>query len=242
MGYRTSERLPLIAASPDNSGLYQDLFTEASKRVGCELNIVRLPKQRILAGLESGMIDFYPGFTYTSSRSKFTYFIPNGLTLSTRVISHTDSKEILKKEDMQGGIMLRANGGPSFGMEKYGVTMTTIENLDLPRAIAMIEQKRVDYYMYFSSTIKYYLKTHPTNKIKLNPCCGAPEEMFLGFSRYSPHYSETSNSAYNTKQPLSPNNLPYVITPDSMPDRLHKAINELREEGFIEGLVKQYYD
>lgn len=43
--------------------------------------------------------------------------------------------------------MLRANGGPNFGMKQYNISVATIENLDLPRAINMIEQNRADYYM-----------------------------------------------------------------------------------------------
>ena len=52
MGYRTSERQPLIARAPDNNGLYKELYTKAAHKIGCSLEVKRLPKKRILRLLQ----------------------------------------------------------------------------------------------------------------------------------------------------------------------------------------------
>jgi hypothetical protein len=48
IGYRTNERPPNIARAPDNSGLYLDLYQKAAEMVGCELQVVRLPKNKVI--------------------------------------------------------------------------------------------------------------------------------------------------------------------------------------------------
>ena len=69
MGYRTNARLPLIAAAPDNRGVYNKIYATAAQQIGCSLRIVRKPKKRILKDLQDGLIDFYPGFDFTPELS-----------------------------------------------------------------------------------------------------------------------------------------------------------------------------
>jgi len=74
MGYRTNERAPLIAKAPNNQGLYFDLFSLAAKKVGCQLQVVRKPKKRILKMMRNGEVDFYPGFNFSLKRAKNSFF------------------------------------------------------------------------------------------------------------------------------------------------------------------------
>ncbi len=48
MGYKTTQKAPYINQAPDNNGLYYELYSEAAKRIGAELKIVRMPKVHIL--------------------------------------------------------------------------------------------------------------------------------------------------------------------------------------------------
>ena len=45
MAYKEGDKIPLIAKMPDNSGAYFDLFDTAAKKIGCRLEVVRLPKK-----------------------------------------------------------------------------------------------------------------------------------------------------------------------------------------------------
>ncbi|WP_415885319.1 substrate-binding periplasmic protein [Neptuniibacter sp. QD37_6] len=242
MGYRTSERMPLIQKAPDNSGLYNDLYSKASSLIGCKLEVIRLQKKRILHAMQEGIIDFYPGFNFSLDRQPYTFYIQNGLTTSLKVISHIKSPEVNHIEDMRGHSMLAANGNPTFGAASHEITIRVIENLDLPRALEMLEQERADYYLYQSNTIRYYLKKYPNTKIKLHPCCSAEEPMYLGFSKLSPHYQRVDNPNYKSNLPLSINNDPDILIPDSLPHKLQEALKFLDDSGFIDQLEKKYYE
>lgn len=242
MGYRTSERMPLIQKAPDNSGLYKDLYSKASSLINCTLKIKRLPKKRILYAMQNGTIDFYPGFNFSLERQLYTFYIPNGLTTGLQVISLDKSPEIKNLEDMKGRTMLIPNGSPTFGAEEKGVIVVVVENLDLPRAIEMLEQGRADYFHYQSDTIRYYLKKYPHTQIKRHPCCSSAEPMYLGFSRFSQHYQHTENPNYKPSSAITINNDPDKLLPDSLPHKLQMALQFLDETGFIDQLEKKYYE
>ena len=102
MGFRTTERLPLIDKAPFNNGLYWELYSRAIESIGCRLEVVRAPKNRILKKLENGEIDFYPGFVFNSDRANYTYFIQSGLPSGEMGISHLDVPEITDKSQLAG--------------------------------------------------------------------------------------------------------------------------------------------
>lgn len=145
-------------------------------------------------------------------------------------------------DEMRGRSMLVPNGSPTFGAAEKGIIVVMVENLDLSRAINMLEQERADYYQYQSDTIKYHLKKHPNPKIKTHPCCSAEEPMYLGFSKFSPHYQRKDNPKYKNDLALAITNEPDQLMEDSVPYRLQKVLKHLNESGFITELEKKYYE
>ncbi|WP_250655063.1 hypothetical protein [Alkalimarinus coralli] len=79
MTYKDVGKPDYMAPSPNNSGLYKALYSEAAKRVGCKLVIKRFPKKRTLRQLQSGKIDIYPSTGFDEKRSLFLFYTPNGL-------------------------------------------------------------------------------------------------------------------------------------------------------------------
>ena len=94
MGYNASAKNPLIAAAPDNSGAYIDLYRRLAQKIGHELKIVRYPKKRVYQLMQEGKIDFYPGMKFKPDRAAFAYFIPNGLPTGRTGISRLDMPEV----------------------------------------------------------------------------------------------------------------------------------------------------
>lgn len=243
MGYRTTARLPNIEAKPSNKGVYQDLYTEAAKRIGCKLEIHRLPKKRVLRDLGRGTLDFYPGLTFTEDRSLYILFFANGLPSADIGLTRVEVPEIKSFYDLKGKTVLRAYGGSSVDADKYGVTLKTPPELSFEKAIEYILNKNADFYEDEIGTLSYYLKSHPRAKelkFHLN-CCGGLTELTVGFSRASPHLKEEVNPDYDPKKELAYNNFPKRLAERSTAYRFQKALNELKEEGFTNNLFQQYY-
>ena len=65
--------------APDSSGLYLDLMSRAAEKIGFEIEIVRLPKNRTYKMLEIGEADLYASGEFRDYRSDFLFFFNNGL-------------------------------------------------------------------------------------------------------------------------------------------------------------------
>jgi len=244
MGYRTSERLPLIGNAPNNSGLYFDLYSAAAKKINVELKIIRLPKKRILNKIKDGLIDFYPGLTFTYKRSQFAYYLENGLKGGDVGISLIDFPLIEKLSQLKGKRVLTALGGPDEYLLSNikGIKLNKVSQLSLKKAIALLRLKRDEFYVYNVSSIKYYLKINNINDIKLHPnCCGGEKPMYLGFSRNSKHYKEIKNPNFDKNKPISITNLPTLISKESLAYKFYKALHEMKESGEINEIVNKYY-
>lgn len=214
MGYRTTARLPNIEAKPSNKGVYQDLYREAAKRINCTLEIYRLPKKRILRDLGRGTFDFYPGLSFREERSLSIFFFANGLPSADIGLTRIEVPEINSMHDLKGKVVLRAFGGPSVDVDKYGVILKTPPELSFEKAIDFILNKNADFYQDEIGTLSYYLKSHKRAdelKFHLN-CCGGLSELTVGFSRASPHLNEESNPNYDEKKELAYNNFPKQLS------------------------------
>ncbi len=191
MGYRTNERAPLIMSAPDNSGLYLELYSEAAKRLGCQLQVVRAPKNRILRGLMDGNVDFYPGFVYSRSRAQYAFFIDNGLPGGQAGLSHQSMPEVTDLAQLRGKTVINAMGATDPVAHIADVRLIEIPELTLEKAAFLLEKGRADFYIYNSSSLAYLLRHQPDHQLKLHPkCCGGERHNHLAFSRASPHYRE----------------------------------------------------
>ncbi len=115
MGYRTTDKLPYIKESPDNSGFFEEYFGATAKMIGYKLEqIVRLPKMRVLFALEDGTVDFYPMFAFDEERSKYAVWCKNGIQQRDIAISKSTPKELHTERDIKGLTEIRALGNPDY--------------------------------------------------------------------------------------------------------------------------------
>lgn len=241
MGYRTSARLPLIESPPSNDGLYTAIFRQALKNIDCNLSIIRAPKKRILKMLADGQVDFYPGLGSSTERKKYLYFFENGLTSHTVAFSHKDTADIHHLSEMKGKILLAAIGSNLFDAEKYNIHIRYAYDLTIDSAIKLIENKRVDFYIYNKDSLKYYLNSQPNKKIKIHPCCFEPKPMHLGFSKKSKYAKSPSESALNNDKLSATIDLNQRLDKNSKAVEFKTELMKMKQRGEISRMKQQYY-
>lgn len=244
-GYRTNARVPLIAEAPDNSGLYYDIYAEAAKRMGVNLEIRREPKKRLINDMKAGTFDFYPGFTFSEERSEYAFFFPNylpgGYTIVTRddFPSYKNMKEL--KKILKTKVQLVELGGPTFSDHVSPKELHKVAELKADQALLMIKKGRADFYIYNASTIRFYIKTQKLTGLTLHDGFFPEEFMLLGFSRKSVHYNEIKNKKYNPNKPLSPGNFPVILDPKCLAAKLHQTLKEMYKDGTTQKIYDKYY-
>ena len=241
MGYRTSARLPLIAAMPSNQGLYKAIYQRAAQNINCKLVIKRAPKKRIIKLLNEGAIDFYPGYGFNQARSEFTHFFENGLTSHSVVITHRDVAKIDNLKQLENKVLLKPYGGRKSAIEERDIMVRYGQDLGIADAIKVIEKKQADFFIYNKASIDYYLAQQPNAQIKIHDCCYLAKPMHFGFSRKSKHYESSLNPNYLPEQAVSVNNVPYLVNEGSVASAFANAVKALAESGVIKQLEQQYY-
>lgn len=243
MGYRSNERLPLINKAPDNSGLYYDLYRHAAEQLGCQLKVLRGSKKRILKMLKKGIVDFYPGFNFTPERAKYTYYIENGLPGGDIGISRRDMPNITDINQLEGYTLLAALGAPQFVRQNPQINVHKVAEMTVDKAIAMINLKRGDFYIYNKSTLDFYLNKNDIKSIKVHPdCCGGVKPLYLGFSRKSEHLQERENPDYDPEKAAGVDNFPSLIEEKSLVYQLQRVLKEMKESGHTQRLYERYYN
>ena len=242
MGYRTTARDPVIAAAPDHSGLYFDLYSKAAEMVGADLAVVRAPKKRIMKGMKHGTVDFYPGFSFDAERSQFTYYIVNGLPGGYVGMSHNDLPEITDLKQMKGRVLLVALGAPDWTVGITGVKIMTTPEADLHKVVELLHARKADLYIYNRHQVEYFLKKNEIKDIKLHWGVDKKREpLFLGFSRRSKHITLAPNPAYSETNTLSVSNFPVVIDKKCLAYRFSLALKEMEESGATSTLYDKYF-
>jgi len=243
MGYRTNERLPLINKQPDNSGLYSHLYGLVAQILGCELNILRGPKKRILKMLKKGQIDFYPGFNFTVKRAKHYYYIENGLPGGDIGISRSDLPDITEIRQLKGQVLLSALGAADFVRGEEGIKVHKVREMTIAKAISLLKRKRGDFYIYNKSTLEYYLSRNKISDIKIHPdCCGGNQPLYLAFSRKSSHYEEIPNPDFDPEKLVTEKNFPVLLSPNSLAYQFREVLESLKKSGKIDEIYKHYYN
>lgn len=245
MGYRTTEKLPYIGENSDNSGFYFDLYNEAAKRIGYTLEVVRLPKVRVLQELEKGTIDFYPGFSFDEERAKYAYWIPIGYKQKDIAISLNSLKDLKTNADIEGLNYLVALGNPDYlqGFNLSKVNISTVPELDVERAIKLLREKRYDFYIYEEDTLLYYLNKNKIKGLKFHPNLLKDKEYaaYMGFSVNSPLWDGEHNPKYIPKEKISVDNFPIKPKKSSVPYLLNEAFNSMEKDGFTNKLREKYF-
>lgn len=243
MGYRTSERLPLIN-NEDNEGLYKDLYTEAFRRMGYELEIVRLPKVRVLLELEKGTIDFYPGFTFTNGRAKYIFYIENGMYNEDVILTRAELYNINSLEDLIGLRYARPLGGPEYFDDEFIENFIVAEypELTIEQIINLLLYNRADFLLYDYDSLRYYINKNDIVGLKFHrEVLDRKKPMYLGFSQNSKYFKGEDNEEYDKNLPMSPDNFPIKLVEGTMLEELKETLLEMKQDGFTDNLVKTYY-
>lgn len=230
MGYQKKAKPPLINKAPDNTGLYLEIYAQAAQEINCDLNVVRLPKRRVLQDMKQGWIDFYPGMKFTDGRSIYVHFIPNGLTTGRVGISRTSMPLISDKKNLSGYAVLIALGGINYVKEVHGIKVHQVLNLDIEKAAKMLILERGDFFATDPFVVDSFLKNTQDTTFKKHPnCCGGIKPMHIGFSKKSKYIKEKNNPNYNQDLPLSINNYPTFIEKDSTAYKFGEAVRRLAQ-------------
>lgn len=239
MGYRTTRRPPFIAGAPDNTGLYKELYETAAAKMGCKLTIVRSSKSRILAKLEAGDIDFYPGLTPSIERAKYLHFLANGLVDGYMGLSHQDLPEITHYSQLSGKILLIAKGGPNQVPKSVQVIIKEPPELSVVMAAEMLDQKKADFYIYNFTSLIEFIKQNKDLKIKLHRhCCGEFQPMQLGFSLKSAKIKTKPNETLNTRYPYNNQQL----DGQSTARLLKETLAEMAQDGTTAGIFYKHFN
>ncbi len=252
MVYKEGGKEPLIKEMPNNDGVYKDLFSEAAARIGCKLDISRLPKIRLMKMLKSGASDFYPGSSFSNKRATYLYYVPNGLLTAEYGITNKGIPELKSYEDLKKHSItwLMENESSKFEKaEKYQVMIGKRNYLNLVFVSKYITRAKDHNYFYVADKeiVDYFPQRVGKSLDELGlkvhkKCCKGIKPMYLGFSKKSSHYSEIKNTAYDDARPLSPENVPVSMHSDSIVYKLGKALSNMQKEGRVDEIYQRWFD
>jgi hypothetical protein len=252
MVYKEGGKEPLIKEMPNNEGVYNDLFSEAAARIGCKLEISRFPKIRLMRMLESGESDFYPGSSFSNKRATYLYYVPNGLLTAEYGITNKGIPELKSYEDLKKHSitwLMENESSKIEKAEKYQVMIGKRNYLNLVFVSKYITRAKDHNYFYVADKeiVDYFPQRVGKSLDELGlkvhkKCCEGIKPMYLGFSKKSAHYREIKNTDYDDEKPLSPENVPGSMHPDSIMYKLGKALSDMKEEGRVDEIYQRWFN
>lgn len=244
MGYRTNEKLPYINKSPDNSGFFVELYEAAASRIGYRLEIIRLPKNRLIKALKSGEIDFYPMFAYDTERAEYIHWIPAGIEQRNVALTKNTAQELISEQSIAGLTQIVSLGNADYlaHFDKSKFEQISIPELEIERIVRMISSNHGDFYVYEEAPLAYFLFKNNITNMKLHKRF-LPSEFrsYAGFSYQSRLYTAQLNTLFKQDSPITPTNLPVLPEPGCVAEQFSNALIELQKEGFIMALEIKYF-
>ncbi len=250
--YKDIGNLPYMETSPDNSGLYRDLMEKACKKIGFELEIIRLHKKRAYRLLETGGADLYASGEFRTYRSEFLYYFPNGLHRHEVYVGLTsiDIPELSSISDINRyGLEWVVELGSSWPLDagKYGVRYNEMKDTRIKRAVELLMLGRPFFFKTLKEDVDDYIECSSISSmedigIRVHPDCAPPTiaPLYASFSRFSRHYREEKNPFYDADKPLSAENFPYRPERGSVPHRLEEALHEMIMSGEVDSIADRY--
>jgi len=252
MVYKEGGKEPLIKEMPNNEGVYNDLFSEAAARIGCKLEISRLPKIRLMRMLEAGESDFYPGSSFSNKRATYLYYVPNGLLTAEYGITNKGIPELKSYADLKKHSitwLMENESSKIEKAEKYQLVIGKRNYLNLVFVSKYITRAKDHNYFYVADKeiVDYFPRRVGKSLDELGlkvhkECCEGIKPMYLGFSKKSPHYREIKNTDYDDARSLSPENVPVSMHPDAIVYKLGKALSDMKEEGRVDEIYQRWFD
>jgi ABC-type amino acid transport substrate-binding protein len=244
MGYKNKKKEPYISMT--NEGLYKELYSLASQKIGCSLKIVRNSKKRVVMGLENGSVDFYPGFKITTKRAKFIHFISNELPYGLTLMARDGLGKIKSNQDIidkKLRLLVELGGANYFGTDIDKINKIETTGLNLEKAVKLIQAKRADVYMYNQSQIDYYFKKYNPNGIKrYKNFTGSDKTLLAGVSLKSKYIKTMPNPNYDKNKKTTIDNMPTIIDEKCKIAQFAKALKELKADGTTDRLYNKYFN
>jgi len=246
MGYKDGEKKPLIGPNGDNTGAYKDIFTKAAENIGCQLVIYRLSKKRIHQMLESGLLDFYPGASFSNNRSKYLFYIKNGLITAEyglTPLNLPDIKNYYIVKSLNLTWLMELGSSKEEIANKFRIKSQQANNVTIDKVLRYFESRGASFYVADKELIDQFTFNRPDyfleyNGLKLHKeCCGGALPMYIGFSKKSAHINIIKNLNFNEARALSSSNQPESLVVGSIAYRFEQSLAELARLGITE----QYY-
>ncbi len=202
------------------TGLDLDLIHEVGKRIGTEVDVVRMPWGRGLASMQTGAVDVMTGLAYRKERAEYIAYTDTPYyacetafyTPASRPVSIT-AYEDLREHTV--GFVLHSAYFEQFDqdttLDKLGVAAENI-------LIDMTKRGRLDVMIGTDCQVDYYLKTQGLGDriVKTEYRPGNTVNLFLGVSRQS-EWAERV-------------------------DELNAIVKDLVDEGIVDAFARRYYD
>lgn len=252
MTYKDVGKPGYMAPSPDNTGLYESLYSEAAQRIGCTLEIKRFPKKRTLKQLQAGKIDIYPSTGFDMNRSLYMHYIPNGLFRNETYygLSPLDIDELEDINDLKDTELtwIIEAGRTTVNLAKIqDIPHQALVGLTSTKAIKMINWKRKVFYQIDTDDYDDYLEqqgvsdlTHLNIKTHKHCCEAKSQKLYTGISRLSPIYQEEPNPYYDPLLPTSADNFPTQLVPGSIGHKLSLALEDIYRSGELSLLLSKH--
>lgn len=247
MAYKDGAKGHLIGPPGNDEGTYLDLFSVAAEKIGCSLSVVRLPKGRLHERLRDGSVDFYPGTSFSSERSRYLHFFENGFMTGEVGVSRQDFPDISSLEQLKGHRLLAEIGTSKVQLEKFGVHLITTATLSFDQVTTMLRRQRADFYIADIEVLDTNLKSENSTSLREmglkihHDCCGGMVPMLVGFSIQSPHFQGERNSQFRQTQDVSPQNQRMTMAPGSVAARFSVALMALKEQGISQKIYNRDY-
>ena len=241
-----------MAKAPSNEGLYKAIYSKIAQQVNCTLNIDRYPKKRTHKMLKYGKVDLYPSTGFNIERSKYLFYVPNGLSRyeSYFGLSPARIKKLSAIKDIKyhGLVWVFEAGNTTIAQaNNLNVPYQGIVGLTYKRAINLLQHNRQVFYRIIEKDYNTYLAENNLNDLsELNItthkfCCEPKSQtLYLGISRSSSIIKEEPNPKYNPQEKLSPENFPTRLVEGSIAKKIAEALKKMKESGQIEALYRQY--
>ncbi|MCP4162273.1 MAG: amino acid ABC transporter substrate-binding protein [Deltaproteobacteria bacterium] len=250
MVYKDGDKMPLIAKKPNNSGAYLELFSKAAKKIGYKLEVLRMPKKRLHKQLALGKVDFYPGASFSKKRSRYLYYIENGLMTGEYGITGNnipDIKSYKRVKNLKLKWLMELGSSKAEIAKSIGADVHLVNFVNIEKVRQFINIGRKTFYVADKELIDYYLQSTKYKSFKdaglkvHKNCCGGEQPMHMGFSRFSPHFKEIPNPGYDKTKSISPNNFPTLVDKKCVAYKLGKALMELKESGETTKIYNKYF-
>jgi len=250
--YKENGKRGYMARAPSNEGLYKAIYSELAQQINCNLSIERYPKKRTHKMLQYGEVDLYPSTGFNKERSKYLFYIPNGLNrhepyfgLTPKQVKKLDTIQDIKKHGLIW--VFEAGNTTAEQAKNLKVPYQEIVGLSYNRAIVLLQRNRQVFYRIIEKDYNTYLKENNlTTLSQLNItthkfCCEPKSQpLYLGISRSSDIIKEEPNPNYNPQAPLSPENFPTRLVEGSIAQKIAEALKKMKESGQIDVLYRQY--